>query len=167
MSKEANTQIITAIDLKCDEYIKLTKEKTEKTKKPFRMIGNGDSMNAYRMTLEMVKDERYVMSVIIDSFCDWDTGIYYVKTKELTPAQRVSFSKGYTKLKNKKVLLRIGAGKGQSQYIVNPEFFIPRQIKKAKELWRQTLSEIEFADKDKIDNSWIGERINNGTLQEE
>jgi hypothetical protein len=128
-----------------EQYIVKTDAKG--LKPPFAMIGTGErlyppishlqgsqSMDALKIVSELDSDSRYTFFLLRDAILPKHYGtrgeVRY-DTSSLTKGQSDVFSKGYLKLKAKKLVLRVTKG----IYLINPNLLIPRNYEEVLAIW--------------------------------
>jgi len=124
--------IIQLPDLEEDKEYTVSIRKRDRISK-FTMVG--DKMKALDLIANFSKPEAMVFILLKDNR-DYETNISRLSTSTLTPTQRVVFSKGYTALAQKNLVIRLKKGK-LSEYLFNPDFIIPSQYREVQKVWEQ------------------------------
>ena len=137
-----SNQSISIHNLDANEEIVVSKRSRKKHIDKFVMIGRGEGMNSVKILAHMKPQEARVIDMIIDRL-EYKTNRadLSLDRKGETPTERVQFSKGYGRLKELGVLIRIK----WNVYLVNPLFILPPSecIADVKEDWDYYYNGIE------------------------
>ncbi len=87
----------------------------------FRAIGRaGEFMDAFRLTLELDNNERFLLGIIVDNL-QYETNCSQLLLFNQTGNERNKISLGYKKLHKRGIVVRYK----RNSYMVNPNFIIP------------------------------------------
>ena len=144
--KFLNTNKLDALK-KNEKYI-ITREKENKNKPQFLMIGKGVNMKNENMAVDLLKEvsqmntnEKVAFFAIRDAmdYKDDTLSNICVDQKNYTPYQKKVFKLGVNGLISKKLIARVKRG----IYQVNPYAVIPTDFEEAKNLW---LTVVKYED---------------------
>ena len=144
--KFLNTNKLDALK-KNEKYI-ITREKENKNKPQFLMIGKGVNMKNENMAVDLLKEvsqmntnEKTAFFAIRDAmdYNDDTLSNICVDQKNYTPYQKKVFKLGVNGLIGKKLIARVKRG----IYQVNPYAVIPTDFEEAKNLW---LTVVKYED---------------------
>jgi len=127
-----HNDIIQLPNLEEDKEYTVSIRKRDRVNK-FTMVG--DRMKSLDLIANFSKPEAMVFILLKDNR-DYETNISRLATSSLTPTEKVVFSKGYTALAQKNLVVRLKKGK-LSEYLFNPNFIIPSEYREVQKVWEQ------------------------------
>jgi len=110
--------------------------KNSEKKPQFTMTGN--KMEALDLIARFNSAEALAFIALKDKR-QWDDNSVLFSTAELSPTDKVVFSRGYKSLASKDLVVRIKKGV-VSEYLFNPNFIIPAEYSKTLERWVKVTS---------------------------